>query len=113
MRNWKRVTGLILVVIIVASFFGLRVAHPKGGLKSALGPAHSSLAIYWKGNSAKVGDKIVYLSSDNKINPSLGIVFGANPTFYDVKNGTFLEGIKPKNVRGKLVIVIPFLGWLF
>jgi hypothetical protein len=112
MKSWIRNTVIGIVIIILAGLLGVRVAHPNGGLSNALGPAHSGLAIYIKGNSPKKGDRVVYSSEDKKISPALGYVFGTNPTYFDVRNGKYLEGIKPSKIRGKLIVVIPFIGWL-
>ena len=40
MRRWMKKLLIALVVVIIASLFGVRVAHPNGGLSNALGPAH-------------------------------------------------------------------------
>lgn len=112
MRRWMKKLLIALVVVIIASLFGVRVAHPNGGLSNALGPAHSGLAIYLKGDSVKVGVKVVYVSQDSKHSPALGNVSGVNPKYYDVENGKFIEGVNTPEIQGKLVIIIPFIGWL-
>lgn len=112
MKRWLRNLLVVLTVLIIAGVSGVRVTHPKGGLSNALGPAHSGLAIYIKGNSVKTGDKVVYVSQDTKHSPALGNVSGVNPKYYDVENGKFIEGVNTLEVQGKLVIIIPFIGWL-
>ena len=112
MKRWMRNTLIALVILIVAGLAGVRVSHPKGGLSDALGPAHSGLAIYLKGNTAKVGDKVVYVSQDTKHSPSLGDISGVNPKYVDVQNGKFVEGVSYSMIQGHLVIVITFIGWL-
>jgi hypothetical protein len=112
MKRWMRNLVIVMAVFIVAGFFGVRVTHPNGGLSNALGPAHSGLAIYLKSDSVKTGDKVVYVSQDSKHSPALGNVSGVNPKYYDIENGKFIEGVNIPEVQGKLVIIIPFIGWL-
>jgi hypothetical protein len=112
MKRWTRNLLIAVVLVVIAGLSGLRVAHPNGGLSNALGPAHSGLAIYLKGDSVKVGQKVLYISQDAKHSPALGNISGVNPKYYDVENGKFLEGVDKPMIRGKLLVIVPFIGWL-
>ena len=60
--NTKR--GIVFALILLAILFalGLRVDHPKSGLKNALGSASSSIAVYWHHSKISPGEKIVVLT---------------------------------------------------
>lgn len=102
----------LLIFVVVFMSLGFRFQHPKDGLSNALGSAESSIVIVRKVDEVKAGDKIVAAAKVGE-SPVLGIVAS-------VKDGSielFLEkGIArstPDEVAGKLLIVIPFIGYLF
>jgi len=103
---------LSLVLILVLSFaLGIRVAHPKDGLGSAMGPAKSSLVVYKKGNSVVAGDRVI-----SKVNGDLSPIFavvsstGGENVALQFETG-FVSTTKDQ-IEGKMIIVIPFLGAL-
>ena len=108
-----RIPLIALLVFIVAFLsLGFSVQHPKDGLNNALGTAESSIVIVRKIDQIKAGDKIVAQANVGE-SPVLGIVAS-------VKDGSielFLEkGIArstPDKVSGRLILVIPFVGYLF
>ena len=107
--NRRRATLTILIVVLLYAF-GLRIDHPNGGLSSALGPANFSVVIYKHGGIFKVGDKIVSRSEVKGGSPAVGIVMHVGKGYYDVQNGKVLEQVFNKDVRGRLLAVIPFVG---
>ena len=111
MNSWPRRIGAALLALIVLFFFGLRIDHPASGLSNSLGSAKSSIAIYISTHDVAKDAKVIYASSDPKLTPGLGSIYLVHKDSYDVGNGKFLEGVTKKNIRGKLLIVIPFLGW--
>ncbi|MEN9324781.1 MAG: hypothetical protein RL414_535 [Actinomycetota bacterium] len=111
-NSFARKTGIALLVIVALFAFGIRASHPHGGLTNALGSAKSGIAIYKKTQTVDTGAKIVYVSDKKEISPALGSVIGKNPKYYDIENGQFLEGVNPENVQGKLLFVVPFLGYI-
>jgi hypothetical protein len=106
----RRNLTLGLIILVILYLFGIRIDHPKGGLSNALGSASSSLAIYKHGNVAKIGDKVVSRSEVKGASPAIGVVMGLNSKFYDVQNGIVLEAVIKKDLRGRLIAVIPFIG---
>lgn len=110
--NTKRATA-VLGVLALLFVLGIRVGHPHSGLSTALGSASSSLVIYKTSNELAVGEKIFGGSSDPKLSPVLGEVADVSSDFYTVKNGKFLEQVTKKEARGKMLVVIPFFGYLF
>jgi len=108
----KIVRPIILVALacLLLSAFGLRVSHPQSGLKSALGSASSSVAVYRHTSKVAKSDKIVVTTGIKDSDPALAIVINADKTSVDIQAGTTLQRVETKNVQGKLILVLPFVG---
>lgn len=105
-------------LIVFASFallfaLGFRVEHPHSGFKTVVGSASSSLVITQKSATYSVGQKVVASSASKELSPILGQVTAVNGTTYSITNGTFLESVEAKNINGKMIVVLPFIGYLF
>jgi hypothetical protein len=109
----RRNTSISLLVLLVLFTFGLRFDHPRGGLSNALGPASTTIAVYMHGNEYKNGDKIIAKSEVKGASPAVVVVMNVGPDYYDVQNQKILERVKKKDVQGKLIAIIPFLGLPF
>lgn len=109
MKRFTATLGVLLILFVA----GIRVGHPHSGLSTALGSAKSSVIIYKANKELSVGDKIFGASQDPNLSPVLGEVGEVGPDYYSVKNGKFLERVTKSETRGKLIIVIPFFGYLF
>jgi hypothetical protein len=107
----KRITA-VLGVLLLLGVFGIRVGHPNSGLSTALGSASSSVVIYKAGKNLEVGDKIFGASLDESLSPVLGEVAEKGNDDYAVQNGKFLERMTKEDTRGKMIVVIPFFGYL-
>ena len=106
-------TTLITVLVLVALFaLGFRVEHPHSGFKTALGSASSSVVITKKGDLYGVGDKVVAASASKELSPLLGQVTAVTGNGYSITNGVFLETVEGKNINGKMIVVLPFIGYL-
>ncbi len=110
----KIVRPAILVVLVCLLFtaFGFRISHPHSGLKSALGSSSSSLAFYHHTSNVSKGDKIVVTTGLKDKDPALAIVMKADKTSVDIQAGSTLQRVDAKNVQGKLILVIPFVGFI-
>jgi len=108
--NTKRgfVFAAILLVILFA--LGLRLDHPKSGLKNALGSANSSIAVYWHHSKISAGEKIVVVTDKPGLDPVLAIVNNVNTDYVDIQTNEGFQRVPIKNVRGSLVMVFPFVG---
>jgi hypothetical protein len=107
-KSWIKPVAAIAVVAILFFVAGFRIGHPVTGLSNALGSAKSSLAIYKPNGQSTVGSKIVV---DIKgLGKGIGIVKSAASGNVDVDLGTTFNRVSEKDVSGKLVAVIPFLG---
>ena len=101
---------LVLILLLILFGLGLRFDHPESGLKSALGPANSSIAVYWHGNSVVKGDKLVVSTGKPGADPALALVTGITPGFVDIQSGRGLQRISINKVHGQLLALFPFFG---
>ena len=100
--------GLVLILILYA--LGIRWGHPKDGLGNALGSAKSGLVIYHKVNDFQVGTKVVTgVDLPNK-GPMLAVVAAVSGDKVDVQTGSKMIRVSKKQISGKLLLVIPFIG---
>jgi hypothetical protein len=105
----KKTLAIVVVVVLVALFgFGIRVSHPDQGLSSALGSAKSSVAIYKKSGQPEVSSKVIVKTKDS--GTGLGIVRGSRAGNVDVDLGATFVRVSQKDVKGNLIVVIPFIG---
>ena len=104
---------IALLFIGILSLIGIRFEHPKSGLKSALGSADSSIAIYWHTNTVSKGSKIVVNLGIKDKDPALAIVSNVSGKDIDVQAGSQLQRLTPDKVKGKLLAILPFVGYLF
>jgi hypothetical protein len=112
-QSARRNTTITVLVLAVLIAFGLRFDHPRGGLANALGPAKTTIAVYLHGHEYKNGDKIIAKSEVKGASPAVVVIVNVGPDFYDVQNEKILERVKKKDVQGKLLAIIPFLGFPF
>jgi len=103
---------LVLIFFIILFGLGLRLGHPESGLKSALGPAKSSIAVYWKGNSVSKGNNVIVTTGKPGQDPTLAVVAGTTSGYVDIQSGRELQRIESNQVHGKLLAIIPFVGYL-
>jgi hypothetical protein len=107
-----KVPAVIIAVVIVLLALGFRFEHPASGFKTALGSPSSSVVITKKADAYAIGDKVVVNSASKELSPLLGQVTAVTDGQYSVTNGVFLETISGENVKGKMIVVLPFLGYL-
>jgi hypothetical protein len=107
----KKPLAALLILFLVLFLFGFRIAHPKDGLANALGSAQSSLVIVKKASVYKSGDKIVAQPQVGK-SPVLGIIASAEGGSLELILEKSVARTTPEDVSGKLVLVIPFVGYL-
>jgi hypothetical protein len=107
----KKPLAAVLILSFILFLFGFRVVHPQAGLANALGSAQSSLAIVKKADVYKSGDKIVAQAQVGE-SPVLGIIASAEGGSLELILENSVARTTPDKVSGKLVAVIPFVGYL-
>jgi hypothetical protein len=105
-------TLIVLAALVLLYALGFRLEHPHSGFKSALGSASSSIVLTQKTSNYGIGQKVVAGSQSKELSPILGQVTAVTGTTYSVTNGVFLESIEGKKIAGKMIIVLPFFGYL-
>lgn len=113
MRQWLRSIAVILVLAVVFTMLGLRVAHPKSGLNSAVGSAKSTLVVYKKVDSFTVGQRLLVNTGDRNSDPVVTIVRTISEGTVDVQTERMLVQVKNEDVKGRVVALFPFIGGLF
>lgn len=113
MRNWVRSIAIVLVLAIVFMLLGLRVAHPKSGLKSAVGSAKSSLVIYKKADTFSPGQRLLVNTGDRNVDPVISIARTVSDKSVDAQTDRLLVQVPNEEVKGRIVALLPFLGGLF
>ena len=113
MRKWVNTIAAVLLLVVVFTMLGLRVAHPKSGLNSAVGSAKSSLVIYKKADSFSVGQRLLVNSGSPEMDPVISIVRTIGKESVDVQTERMLIQVSNDEVRGRIVALLPFIGGLF
>lgn len=113
MRNWVRTIAVVLVLAVVFTMLGLRVAHPKSGLNSAVGSAKSTLVVYKKVNTYEVGQRLLVNTGDRNVDPVITIARTVSDGAVDVQTDRMLVQVSNSEVRGRIVALFPFIGGLF
>lgn len=109
----SKTTLIVIGALVVLYFLGFRIEHPHSGFKTAVGSASSSIVLTHKADSYAIGEKVVASSQSKELSPILGQVTAVNGTSYSVTNGTFLESVEGSKINGKMIVVLPFFGYLF
>ena len=107
-----KVPAIVVAIVVALLALGFRFEHPASGFKTALGSPSSSVVITKKADAYSVGDKVVVKSASKELSPLLGQVTAVTDGSYSITNGVFLETINSENVKGKMIVVLPFLGYL-
>jgi hypothetical protein len=110
--NTKRgfVFAALLLVILFA--LGLRIDHPKSGLRNALGSASSSIAVYWHDAEISAGERVVVNTGNPSLDPVLAIVNNVSTEYVDIQSDEGFQRVPRSDVKGSLVMVFPFVGTL-
>jgi hypothetical protein len=89
---------------------GIRISHPHDGLKNALGSARSGLVVYQTKPALVVQEKVLVHVHDKARDPILAFIVANNGKTIDVQSGASAFTVQSKQVYGKLILVMPFLG---
>lgn len=113
--NIKRLQKPLIYLLLISVVFlslGFRIQHPKNGLSNALGSAESSLVIVRQIDKVKAGDKIVAAAQVGE-SPVLGIVASVSDESIELFLENGIARTTQEKISGKLLIVIPFVGYIF
>ena len=110
--NTKRGFVFTALLLVILFFLGLRIDHPKSGLRNALGSASSSIAVYWHNSEISAGERVVVNTGKPNLDPVLAIVNNVNTEHVDIQTDDGFQRVPRGNVEGSLVMVFPFVGTL-
>jgi hypothetical protein len=105
-----KITGGILLAVILLFAVGFRWGHPKDGLSNALGSANSGIVVYHKGSSISVGSKVISGVSAPAKGPVIAVVTAVSGDNVEIQTGKKLIRVKKTEISGKLLVVVPFVG---
>lgn len=109
-KRLKQIIAAVVLLVVILFVAGIRVAHPQLGLQSSLGSAKTTLVIYKSTNAADKDSKIVVKMNDGQT--GTGIVRVVSNEYVDVNLNTKFERIPTEEIKGKLILVIPFIGFI-
>jgi hypothetical protein len=105
---------LIAVLILGAGYaLGLRFDHPQSGLKNALGSATSSIALYRHNSNYTNGNIVIVNTGDKRLDPALARISNVTAEGVDIQSGPQIQRVDAKAVKGRLLVIIPFIGAVF
>jgi hypothetical protein len=100
----------VIAIFALLFIFGIRVDHPKSGLRSALGGATKSVAVYRETTNVKVGDKVLANLGIPEKSPTLAFVRSINGDNIDLQSDVEMERVQRDAIRGHLIAIVPFVG---
>ena len=103
-------SAAVIAIFVLLFIFGVRVDHPKSGLRSALGSASTSIAIYRDTTNVKVGDKVLANLETLEKSPTLAFVRSIDGKNFDIQSDAQMERIQADAIRGHLIAIVPFIG---
>ena len=103
----------ILIFLVMVNLLGLKFIHPKSGLSNMLGDANTSIALYRLNGGFQKGDLVVAYTGDAKLDPAIARVSNTTENEVDIQSGNQIQRVARDNVKGKLLVVFPFLGHLY
>ncbi|MEI7540593.1 MAG: hypothetical protein WCJ89_03850 [Actinomycetes bacterium] len=110
-RSRGKLVSLLALVIVISSYaLGVRISHPHDGLSNGLGSAQSGLVLFKINSDSTAGSKVIVEFDKPHATPVLGVIAGNEKNFVTLQTGTKLEAVKLSQIRGHLLLVIPFLG---
>jgi len=111
--KWKLILSSILFLAIMAVALGpigIRFAHPEDGVGTLLGSARSSIAIVVPIKEPKVGTNVITAVPNKGDRLILGSISVASNDDLLISTNKNSYQVKIKNLRGKVVAVLPFIG---
>lgn len=108
------VSIIVSTVLLIGafSFLGLSFVHPNSGPKSSMGAMESNLVLVRKTNNYVVGDTVVTNFNIKKLTPNYGVISVADNGQYMITSTVGYYKISKKDIIGKSVTVLPFLGYI-
>ena len=110
--NTKRDFVFTALLLVILFFLGLRIDHPKSGLRNALGSASSSIAVYWDDAEISAGERVIVNTGKPNLDPVLAIVNNVSAEYVDIQSDDGFQRVPRSDVKGSLVMVFPFVGTL-
>jgi hypothetical protein len=112
-KTLRKRIAIALAIVVLAFAGGIRVAHPQSGLKNSLGSAESGLVLYKTGSDFSKDAKVLVNTEEKDKSPVLAFVVAVNKDTYDIQSDASIIRVQKNQAKGKLILMIPFLGSIF
>jgi energy-converting hydrogenase Eha subunit A len=119
-KIWKTVAMIVAPIVatgaaiaILVGPLGMRVAHPQLGAGTSWGSASSSLIVTRPIDRLTIGTNIIADLPNSKLNPAIVIISAVSGGNVLVASGKGYFQVEPRNVRGSVFAVLPFIGSIF
>jgi hypothetical protein len=108
-----RIIAALLGIVLLLTVFGFHINHPRSGLSNAIGSASSNLVIDKKQKTYNLNDRVLVSIKGAQPSPWFGQIKGVTLDNYLVQTEKALITIPKENISGKMVVLVPFLGYLY
>ena len=104
------VSTVAVIAFVLFGVIGLQFAHPGAGLGTSMGSANTSVVLIKPDADLVVGKSVLTDLPNTNENPTVAVVAAVNEKAVLLATDTGYAQVRPELVRGKVVMLLPFLG---
>lgn len=104
------VSTVAAIGFVLFGVIGLQFAHPAAGLGTSLGAANTSVVLIKPDAELVVGKSVLTDIPSSNENPTVAVVAAVDEKAVLVATETGYAQVRPELVRGKVVMLLPFIG---
>jgi hypothetical protein len=104
------VSTVAVIAFVLFGVLGLQFAHPAAGLGTSMGAANTSVVLIKPDAELVVGKSVLTDLPNTNENPTVAVVAAVNEKAVLLATDSGYAQVRPEFVRGKVVMLLPFLG---
>jgi hypothetical protein len=104
------VSIIAVLAFVLFGIIGLQFAHPSAGLSTSMGAANTSVVLIHPDAELVVGKSVLADLPNTTENPTVAIVAAVSDKAVLVGTDTGYAQVRPELVRGRVVMLLPFIG---
>jgi hypothetical protein len=104
------VSTMAVIAFVLFGVIGLQFAHPGAGVGTSMGAANTSVVLIKPDAELVVGKSVLTDIPTSNENPTVAVVAAVNEKAILLATDTGYAQVRPELVRGKVVMLLPFLG---
>ena len=104
------VSTMAVIAFVLFGVIGLQFAHPGAGLGTSMGSANTSVVLINPNAELVVGKSVLTDLPNTNENPTVAMVAAVNEKAILLATDTGYAQVRPELVRGKVVMLLPFIG---